>query len=86
MTVRDLKKMTEGVDDDMPVLISLTGEFDGVFVAPCMEESGVSELGIFENEEDEKEAELLNKPVSEKSFLLVRCGFFQPDHVNPESN
>ena len=82
MTVKDLKKLLAEADDDMQVLIPMSEPFDGVFLSPCMEESGVADLGIHEDEEDEKEAVLLGKPVTEKSFVIVRCGFFQ-EHEGP---
>lgn len=87
MKIKDLKKLIEGCDEDMDVLISLTGEFDGCFVHPCLEESGEADLGIYQSEEDEKEAELLNKPITQKSFVIVRCGFFKThEGVEPELN
>lgn len=49
MKVKELKKMLEGVDDEMDVLIPMTPEFDGYFKQPCVAESGVSELGVNEN-------------------------------------
>ena len=87
MNVKELKLMLADCPDEMNVLISLTGEFDGAFVHPCLEESGEADLGIYEIEEDEKEAALLNRPITEKSFVLVRCGFFnEHDGVEPELN
>jgi hypothetical protein len=77
MKVKDLKKLLKGVDDEMDVLIPLNGEFDGFFKSPCIEESGVNELGIGDEEDNE----------TEKSFILVPCGFF--DHAegpDPELN
>lgn len=82
MTVKDLKELLAEADDDMQVLIPLGESFDGAFLSPCMEESGIADLGIYESEDDEKEAALLNKPITEKSFVIVRCGFFQ-EHEGP---
>jgi len=76
MTVKDLRNMLEGVSDDMDVLIPMTGEFDGYFKHPCIEESGVSELGVNEN-----------LGTTAESFILVPCGFFDENHdVSPELN
>lgn len=87
MNVGQLKKMLKDVDDNMDVLISLTGEFDGAFLSPCLQESGVSGLAIYEDEEEENEAKLLNKPTEKDSFILVRCGFFDENHgPAPELN
>jgi len=86
MTVKDLKEMLADAPDEMQVLISHTGSFDGVFVSPCMEDSGISEGGLYESEEDEKEATLLNKTATRKDFLLVRCGFFDETEHTHELN
>lgn len=77
MTAKDLRAMLEGVPDDTPVYIPLHEEFDGMWVHPCMEDSGLVKLGTEESdEEDEKERQLLNKPESDESaFVFVRCGF-----------
>ena len=80
MKVKDLKRMLEGVDDEIDVLIPMDmGCFDGMFLHPCIEESGVADL---------EEAMLLNKATYIKSFLLVPCGFFDEDidDFNPELN
>jgi len=69
MKVKDLRKLMDGVDDEMDVLIPLTHEFDGYFKHPCIEESGVAELGVNEN-----------LGTTEKSFVLVPCGFFEGSH------
>lgn len=70
----------------MRVLIPMHPEFDGFFKSPCVAESGVSSLGLYD-EEEEKEARLLNKPVEEASFILVPCGFFEENHsVDPSLN
>lgn len=77
MKVRDLKQLLAKADDDMDVLIPLTNEFDGFFRHPCMEESGVTTLGVNENLGTEAD-----------SFLIVPCGFFNDhtDAVNPDLN
>lgn len=86
MTVGDLRKLTNGLPDEMDVLIPMNaGEgFDGCWLRPCLEESGVSELGFEDiDEEEAKERELLNNPPkTEKTFCLVPCGFFQ-EHEGP---
>ena len=87
MKVKDLKKLLDGVDDEMTVLIPTSMEFDGAFVSPCEGESGEADLGIFDDEEDEKEAAVLNKPITRKDFIIVPHGFFdEPDGVQPELN
>lgn len=88
MNVGDLEKLLVSIEDkNMKVLISLTGEFDGAFISPCIKESGVCGLGLYFDEEEANEAELLNKPITEDSFVLVRCGFFEEhDGLNPELN
>lgn len=94
MTVKDLKELLENVDDGMQVLTPLNaGEgFDGVFYSPCVEESGESELGIGEEaesltEEDMAEVQLLDKTLpTEKSFVLIPCGFFEPHDTSHELN
>lgn len=86
MKVKDLRKLLEGVDDEMKVLIPLDmKEFTGEFVHPCIAESGVAGLGTEDlNEEDIAEYKLLNKEIpSEESFVLVPCGFFEEkDHAH----
>lgn len=82
MTVKDLRELLNDAPDEMQVLIPVNPVFDGMFISPCIEESGVSDLGLYEDENDEKQAELLNKPVTEKSFVLVGCGFFE-EHQGP---
>lgn len=65
MTVKDLKQMLNDVNENMQVLIPVSGEFDGFFVSPCESESGAVDMSLDEN--------LL---VKETSFVLVPCGFF----------
>jgi hypothetical protein len=89
MTVKQLRKKLEGIDDNMKVLIPLTQEFDGAFYSPCSVDSGVSAMGTGEylSEEEAKEMELLNKPIPEEdSFLLIPCGFFEEKDHSHELN
>lgn len=79
MTVKELKQLLDGVPDEMEVLIPTGEQFDGVFRYPCVVESGVSEMGMYD-EEEEAEAKLLGKEVTKESFLLVPCGYFDIDH------
>lgn len=79
MTVAELKKKLEGLDDNMEVLIPVSQEFDGLFYSPCENESGVIWIPTDTTitAEDAQEMELLNKPVPEKDvFVLMPCGFF----------
>lgn len=88
MKVGELRKKLEGVDDNMKVLIPFSHEFDGAFYSPCSVDSGVSAMGI-ENltEEDEKEMQLLNKPIPEEdAFLLIPCGFGEEKDHSHELN
>lgn len=85
MTVKQLRKLLEGVDDNVPVLIPVNREFDGRFYRPCSEESGIAAMGMGVplEEEDYKEAELLGKLQEEDAFLLVPCGFDEEkDHTH----
>lgn len=84
MKVKDLKKILSEIPkgmtftewNEMDVLIPMNGEFDGMFVSPCVEETGLGELGI---EEDSDE--------TMKSFVIVPCGFFEEAYgVPPELN
>jgi|GEM_PF-2423888 len=76
MKVKDLKQLLAEADDDLDVLIPMNGEFDGMFKHPCVEESGVTELGLNEDSDETKPA-----------FLLVPCGFFEEhEGVPPELN
>lgn len=86
MKVKDLKKILSEIPEgmlfsewnEMDVLIPTSMEFDGMFVSPCMEETGLGELGI--NEEGDI-------PETRKSFVIVPCGFFEEKHgVAPELN
>ena len=73
MKVKELKKLLEDKPDGMTleefdnlsVLVSLNGEFDGHFVDACSSESGVCQMGI---EEDSEE--------TVPNFLIVKHGFF----------
>lgn len=76
MTVRELKKKLEGVDDNMQVLIPLTHEFDGAFYSPCSKDSGVTAMGTDPYIAD----------VEEDSFLLIPCGFGEEKEHTHELN
>ncbi len=90
MKVKELKQLLEGVDDNMDVLIPTSQEFDGVFAHPCLQESGVSKMGIAESIEE------LNEPIDEvlmplvteerEEFILVPCGFFDHKDHSHELN
>lgn len=89
MTVGELRKKLEGVDDNMKVLIPFSQEFDGAFYSPCSVDSGVSAMGTDPDltEEDIKEMELLNKPIPEEdTFLLIPCGFGEEKEHKHELN
>lgn len=91
MTVLELKEMLAALPDEMQVLVPLNAGagFTGEFFSPCLEESGDADMGTeYVSEEDAKEYDLLDKPLpSEKSFILVPCGFFQEhDGSLPELN
>ena len=92
MTIKHLREMISDLPEDMEVLVPLNAGdgFDGMFFTPCLEESGDAELGLENLDEEEiKERELLNRPPeTEKSFMLVPCGFFHEheEEVNPELN
>ena len=91
MTVGELKVLLEGADDSAQVLIPLNAGdgFDGAFFTPCIEESGMGEVGIVDgDEEDLQEMELLGKEISKPEFLLVPHGFFEieEDEINPKLN
>ncbi len=88
MTVNDLRKLIEGADGDLQVLIPINQEFDGAFYSPCIKESGITTMGLGDlSEEDIKEMKLLNKPIpEEKSLLLVPCGFSEEQDHSHEMN
>jgi len=85
MKVKDLKRLLNAVPptgmtyqewDDMDVLMPVSGEFDGFFHSPCIEESGLGEMGIDEDSDE-----------TAPSFMIVPCGFFEELHgVPPELN
>lgn len=75
MTVKELKHLLEGVDENVTVLIPETNHFNGAFYQPCLYDSGIIEMG-----EDEHSIE-------EPAFVLCPCGFYdqeQHDHEKPE--
>ena len=82
MTVEDLRFMLEGLPGDMPVVCPLNAGqgYDGIFFSPCLMESGEADLGLIDAEDDIEEfdeIEAILDPPSEKSFILVLCGFFE---------
>lgn len=89
MIVDDLRKLLEGVDGKIQVIIPLTQEFDGAFYTPCPVDSGLCAMGTDPNatEEDIEELILLNKPVPEEdAFLLIPCGFGEEKDHKHELN
>lgn len=92
MTVGELKILLEGVDDNTEILIPLNAGdgFDGMFFSPCIEDSGASDVGIDDlDEEDEAEMKLLGiVDTSQPTFLLVPRGFFEEieDEIDPQMN
>jgi hypothetical protein len=78
MKVIELRKMLEGVDDNIEVLIPVNTDcFDGMFYRPCSCESGVIKMAANELTEEEMEKhENLGLPVPEKeAFLLAPHGY-----------
>ena len=73
MNVGELKKILEGMDDDVRILIPLdvSSGFTGEFFSPCGEESGEITMGMMPDMSDEEDC-----------FLLVPHGFFQIDDEN----
>lgn len=88
MTVGELKELLEGIDDNVEVLIPLDKEVaDGFFYSPCFETSGEIEVNVDGLEDLDF--------ITEKSFVLVPCGFFgglvddfdeMDEEINPELN
>ena len=88
MTVKDLKKLLEGVSDDTKVLLPLSQEFDGGFYYPCTAESGVSQMpssDLSEKDIDIMDNLKLDIP-NEDFFILVPCGFFEEKSHTHELN
>lgn len=84
MTIRDLLEIINDVPEgitheewlNMDVLIPVTEKFDGAFIHPCAEETGIMQLGVEEDSEETRPA-----------FVIVRCGFFREhEGVDPELN
>lgn len=71
MTVKQLKQLLAKADDDLQVLIPMGEDFDGLFKSPCVEDSGITELGV---EEDSDE--------TVTHFVLVPCGFYEEREEN----
>ena len=88
MTVGELKILLEGIDDHVEGLIPVNmDEADGFFYSPCFEMSGEIESNVDGLEDLEF--------ITERSFLLVPCGFFgeliddfdeMDEEINPELN
>ena len=80
MTVKEARDMlsekpehlTQDEFDSMDILLPMGEEFDGYFVKPCIEESGISELS--DNEEGDGFME---------SFIFAPHGFFEPKEGVP---
>ena len=82
MNVGQLKKLLEGVPNDVKVLIPFSHEFDGIFYSPCNVDSGMCKVSTDPDlePEDIEEMQLLNKPLPEEdAFMLVPCGFAEED-------
>lgn len=86
MTVKEAREMlsekpehlTQEEFDDMQLIIPFGETFDGIFVSPCMGESGVTELGVEEGSEETQE-----------SFVFAPHGFFEEESEDtflPELN
>lgn len=83
MTVKELKAMLRKLPDEMQVICPLNAAegFDGMFFSPCLKESGEADLGINEEDANKDEIEEIISPSeTEKSFVLVPCGFFNTNH------
>lgn len=74
MTVGELKKILEKIEDEIVVMIPLD---EDMFITPCIEESGVEEL-LLDDEDNEPEP----------TFVLVPCGFYceMEDEIDPQLN
>lgn len=87
MTVGELRKKLEGLDDNMKVLIPVSQEFDGAFYSPCSESSGKTVMGTDSEitEEEAEEASSSNTILidEETNFVLFPCGYFEEaDHTH----
>lgn len=90
MNLKELEKLIcearkKGATDETSVFLPMDmSEFTGAWVPPCIEESGWSEMGLEELDDEEiEERKLLNKPIrTSNDFILVPCGFF--DHEGKE--
>ena len=80
MNIYDLEQLILDKPDDMSwdewyeveVLVPFTGKQEGVFLTPCIDETGISDM--WEDEENPDNQETF--PV----FLIVPCGFFPEMH------
>ena len=77
MTVRDLKELLRGVPNHTKVLIPASTFFDGLFLSPCLEETGMAEIEL-EGEEDPTQC-----------FLIAPHNYFSledDEEMNPSLN
>jgi hypothetical protein len=90
MNVKKLKELLINLPDDMKVLVPAqpTEGFTGHFFSPCEQDSQPIEMGGDENttEEEIDRAENLGTLQSEKSFVLVPCGFYEEHDNSHELN
>lgn len=86
MTVKDLKAMLDGIDDEMEVFIPANSEeFDGRLYSPCAVDSGLSQIADVPDEdmqdyiENGEDTEW--KYPTKDIFMLVPCGYSEEkDH------
>lgn len=87
MNIKKLKELIAELPDEMKVLIPAQPSegFTGVFFSPCEQDSGELEMGGDEtmSEEDVEKAINLGSLETDKSFVLVPCGFYdEKDHAH----
>lgn len=83
MIVKDLRKLLQGVPDDLEVLIPVNAEFDGLFRSPCVGENGVSQISVSEDGHDDDEYDMEQKDV----FMILPHGFSEEQEgPSPELN
>lgn len=89
MLVGEMRKLIDGADDNMKILIPISNKFDGCFYSPCNVDSGISQIGTDPEmgKEEIEEAVLLNKPIPEEDvLLLLPCGFDEESNHKHELN
>lgn len=91
MTVGELRKMIDGVDDNMPVVIPTSKDFKGVFsvYSPCSVGSGKSQLPACDDMTNDEIKELLlaDKPLPQEDvMMLVYCGYGEDHEHTHELN